>query len=106
MEDPGNAVDGAAEVGRVAEIALDQVDRPDGVEILVPSGHEVVQHPHAVAPFQQCFRDVRSDEPRAAGDEVETSLSHAATLRNAHAGRKLKSFAVAHGEWHVRASCA
>ena len=35
-------------------------------------GGEIIQHPHAVAARDQRVTQMRADEPRAAGDEVQT----------------------------------
>ena len=54
----------------IADIAFDQFDFIEQVfEIFAFAGTEIVQHANFFASLEKSFRQVRTDKPRAAGDQ-------------------------------------
>ncbi|MEA2558520.1 MAG: hypothetical protein QOH06_24 [Acidobacteriota bacterium] len=56
---------GAADAG-IPDVPFDQFRFK---QILTPAGRKVVQHPHPGTPYKQRVRQVRPDEPSAAGHQ-------------------------------------
>src|SRR5262249_51436756 len=66
-----DGVDGAGDGDVDRHVALDELEAPLTVEmgdVLAPAGDEVVEADDLVASAEQRVREVRSDEPCAAGD--------------------------------------
>src|SRR5581483_2223020 len=93
MKDDADAVDGAAHGGRVTHVALDDAHAPARDrrrQVLAAAPREVVEHDDlARACPDELIRDVRADQPGAAGDQhaVERHRgSSSSTARRTRAG--------------------
>ena len=84
MQDVFHASDGPDRHVHVGEVAFHEVDAPDVLEVAPFAGDQTVGDTHAMAAPDQLLREVRSDEARAAGDEVG---GHATQPGNAARGR-------------------
>ena len=70
MQHVVHALDGALGDVHVREIAFDELHRRQVVEVAALAGDQAVDDADALAAADELFREVRSDEAGAAGDEV------------------------------------
>ena len=75
MQDEIGAVDRLLHGGRIAEVALDDLDLAiQAQEVLPPAGGEIVQDPDAFPPADQFVDEVRPDESRASRHQIGCHL--------------------------------
>ena len=71
MEDDVDAVERPLDRGAIDQVALDELDAVAQVgEILAMARAQIVEHANPIAALDERRRDVRTDETRAAGNQV------------------------------------
>ena len=72
MDDEVRASHRLLDVVQIADVPLDHLDASlQRNQTLAFPGREIVQHSHLIAPLEQAPYDVRPDEPRPTGDQVD-----------------------------------
>jgi hypothetical protein len=82
MQHEFHAVDGSLGHREIREISLDELRSAERLEIASLAGNQAVDYADTLAALEKFLGEVRSDETRAAGDEIGSQLVSVSSREN------------------------